>query len=100
MFTVYLTAVKHLLAIALLALPLLAPAGPKVLRIAHQSIGGDALDPAQVNSILIANVIENLMEPMLRYDYLERPLKLVPNTLEAMPEVSEEIGRASCRERV
>src|SRR5262245_14054865 len=29
------------------------------------------------------------MEPMLRYDYVERPLKLVPNTLEAMPEVRE-----------
>jgi ABC-type transport system substrate-binding protein len=67
--------------------PLAAP--PKTLRIAQQSIGGDALDPAQVNSILVANVIENVMEPMLRYDYVARPLKLIPNTLESMPEVSE-----------
>src|SRR5205085_2154247 len=27
--------------------------------------------------------------PMLRYDYVARPLKLVPNTLEAMPELQE-----------
>ena len=61
----------------------------KVLHIAQQSIGGEALDPAQLNSILIANVIENLMEPMLRYDYIARPLKLVPNTVESLPEASE-----------
>lgn len=62
---------------------------PKVLRIAQQSIGGDSLDPAMLASVIVANVIENIMEPMLRYDYVARPLKLVPNTLESMPEVSE-----------
>jgi len=67
--------------------PVAAPL--KTLRIAQQSIGGDAIDPAQLNSILVANVIENVMEPMLRYDYVARPLKLIPNTLESMPEVSE-----------
>src|SRR5207247_146844 len=72
-----------------LLLPLTALAQPKVLHIAQQTIGGEPLDPAQLSSILVANVIENVMEPMLRYDYLARPLKLVPNTLEAMPEVSE-----------
>ena len=62
---------------------------PKVLYVAQQSIGGDALDPARINSILVANVLENIMEPMLQYDYLARPLQLVPNTLVSMPEVSE-----------
>ena len=61
----------------------------KVLYVAQQSIGGDALDPARINSILVANVLENIMEPMLQYDYLARPLQLVPNTLASMPEVSE-----------
>ena len=61
----------------------------KVLYVAQQSIGGDALDPARINSILVANVLENIMEPMLQYDYLARPLKLVPNTLASMPEISE-----------
>ncbi|MGE5617152.1 MAG: ABC transporter substrate-binding protein, partial [Bacillota bacterium] len=79
------------LAIAACARDERAPVAPrlKVLHIAQQSIGGEALDPAQVNSILVANVIENLMEPMLRYDYVARPLKLIPNTVEALPEASE-----------
>ncbi len=72
-------------------------AGAKVLRIAQQTIGGDAIDPAQVNSILVANILENVMEPMLRYDYVERPLKLVPNTLASMPEVSEGGSAYVCR---
>ena len=72
-------------------------APPKTLRIAQQSIGGDAIDPAQLNSILVANVIENVMEPMLRYDYVARPLKLIPNTLESMPEVSEGGRVYACR---
>ena len=79
--------------------PAPSTASLKVLHIAQQSIGGDALDPAQLNSILVANVIENVIEPMLRYDYLERPLKLVPNTLEAMPEVGEGGRVYTCRMR-
>jgi ABC-type transport system substrate-binding protein len=84
---------------ALLALALAgaAPAAEKVLRIAQQSIGGDALDPAQLNSILIATVLDNLVDPMLRYDYVERPLKLVPNTLEALPEVLDGGRTYICR---
>ena len=62
---------------------------PKVLYVAQQSIGGDALDPARLSSVGIANILENIMEPMLQYDYLARPLKLIPNTLAAMPEVSD-----------
>src|SRR5258706_6891672 len=84
-------------AIAASAQPPSPAARAKVLQIAQQSIGGDAIDPAQVNSILVANVIENLMEPMLRYDYLERPLKLVPNTLESMPELSAGGRVYTCR---
>jgi ABC-type transport system substrate-binding protein len=86
------------IAFAALALAFTAHAAPpKVLRIAQQTIGGDALDPAQLSSILVANVIENIMEPMLRYDYLARPLKLVPNTLESLPEASEGGRVYTCR---
>ena len=66
-----------------------AHAQAKVLRIAHQSIGADAIDPAQLNSVLVAHLMDNVLEPMLRYDYLARPLKLIANTLEALPEVGE-----------
>ncbi len=71
------------------ACPAHAAAPQKVLYVAQQSIVGEALDPARINSVLVANVIENIMEPMLSYDYLARPLKLVPNTLASMPEISE-----------
>jgi len=64
-------------------------AANKTLYIAQQSIGGDALDPARINSVLVANILENIIEPMLQYDYLARPLKLIPNTLAEMPEISE-----------
>ncbi|MEP7154955.1 MAG: ABC transporter substrate-binding protein [Betaproteobacteria bacterium] len=64
-------------------------AATKTLYIAQQSIGGEALDPARVNSVLVANILENIFEPMLQYDYLARPLKLIPNTLASMPEISE-----------
>ena len=87
------------LALAFLALALTLTAqaadGPraapraKVLRIAQQSIGGDSLDPAMLSSVNVANLLENVMEPMLRYDYVARPLRLVPNTLEAIPEAAE-----------
>ena len=33
-------------------------------------------------------VVDHILDPMLTYDYLARPAKLVPNTLESMPEVS------------
>lgn len=61
----------------------------KTLYVTQQSIGGSALDPARINSIAVANILENIMEPMLQYDYLARPLKLIPNTLAAMPTVSD-----------
>jgi ABC-type transport system substrate-binding protein len=46
-------------------------------------------DPAQFNDMYSTTVMEALFEPMLTYDYLARPAKLAPRTLEAMPEMSE-----------
>ena len=62
---------------------------PKVLYVVQQGSGTGAIDPAQVQSVGVANILDNIMEPMLQYDYLARPLKLIPNTLASMPEVSE-----------
>jgi oligopeptide transport system substrate-binding protein len=86
-----------LLAALCLATTAVAQSSLKVLRIAHQSIGADAIDPAQLNSVLVAHMLDNLLEPMLRYDYLARPLKLVANTLEALPEASEGGRVYTCR---
>ena len=70
-----------------------AAAGPvKVLRVAF-AIAETSFDPAFASDAASDGVIANIIEPMLDYDYLARPVKLVPRTLEAMPTV-EDGGRA------
>ena len=46
------------------------------------------LDPAVASDNATLSLLENLFDPLLRYDYLARPAKLRPNTATAMPEVS------------
>lgn len=48
------------------------------------------LDPARISDVPSITLIENMFEPLLSYDYVARPAKLVPNTLTAMPEVSSD----------
>ncbi len=75
-------------------LPLAQPAssqatGSKVLRVLLTS-PESTFDPAVASDINTISINENLFEPMLRYDYLARPLQMRPNTLQAMPEISED----------
>jgi ABC-type transport system substrate-binding protein len=65
-----------------------AEPAPKVLH-AFLSTGETALDPAVASDVASLSLLENLFDPLLRYDYLARPVKLVPNTLTAMPTVDE-----------
>ena len=60
----------------------------KVLRYAFQ-IAETGFDPAQISDLYSSIVLENVFDTPLGYDYLARPAKLIPNTLESMPEVSE-----------
>ncbi len=61
---------------------------PKVLR-AFLSTGETGLDPAVASDIASLSLLENLFDPLLRYDYLARPVKLQANTLTAMPTVED-----------
>ncbi|MFB9291742.1 ABC transporter substrate-binding protein [Pseudoduganella plicata] len=61
-------------------------AAPKVLH-ALLSTGETGLDPAVASDLASLSLLENLFDPMLRYDYLARPVKLQANTLVAMPTV-------------
>ncbi|MEV4782342.1 ABC transporter substrate-binding protein [Burkholderia sp. LMU1-1-1.1] len=61
---------------------------PKVLR-AFLSTGETGLDPAVASDIASLSLLENLFDPLLRYDYLARPVTLQPNTLRAMPTVAD-----------
>lgn len=59
----------------------------KVLRYAF-NVGESSFDPVAYQDTSSGMVVDQILDPMLRYDYLARPVKLVPNTLEALPEVS------------
>ena len=47
------------------------------------------LDPAVASDLATLSLLENLFDPLLRYDYLARPVKLIGNTVTAMPEVTD-----------
>jgi ABC-type transport system substrate-binding protein len=61
----------------------------KVLRYAFQ-IAETGFDPARTSDVYSANVSSLIIETPLTYDFLARPLKLKPNLLEAMPDISED----------
>jgi ABC-type transport system substrate-binding protein len=59
----------------------------KVFRYAIE-VSETNLDPHRISDLYSNIVIQGMFDTPLRYDYLARPPKLVPNTLAAMPEVS------------
>ena len=59
----------------------------KVLRWAFE-IAETGFDPAQTSDWYSSYVVSNIFDTPLTYDYLARPLKLRPNILAEMPEVS------------
>jgi ABC-type oligopeptide transport system substrate-binding subunit len=63
------------------------PPNRKVLHM-FLSTSETGLDPAAASDIATLSLLENLFDPLLRYDYLARPVKLRPNTATAMPEIS------------
>ena len=84
-----LTFVRALLIALLLALTAAHAAdAPKTLRVSF-SIAETSFDPAFASDAVSADVIAHIMEAMLDYDYLARPVKLVPRTLEALPAVED-----------
>ena len=69
-------------------LPSPAAAQAKTFRYAFQ-VAETGFDPAEISDLYSSNVVANIFDTPLAYDYLARPVKLVPNTLEAMPQVTE-----------
>jgi ABC-type transport system substrate-binding protein len=80
------------LATALALLPVSWPARgadtSRTLHVAFQ-IAETSFDPAFASDAASDGIIENIIESMLDYDYLARPVKLVPRTLAAMPVVED-----------
>ncbi len=63
-----------------------APAG-KTLRV-YVNTSESGIDPAAASDISTLSLVENVFDPLLRYDYLARPVALNGNTALALPEVS------------
>ena len=80
------------LAVALLAcaaLPVHAAADPNKVYHTYFPATETGFDPARVSDLYSSTVNEVIFERLLTYDYLARPAKLVPQTAEAMPEVTD-----------
>jgi len=60
---------------------------PGVLRYAFE-VAETGFDPVQISDLYSNFLTSNVFDTPLTYDYLARPVKLVPNTTEGMPEVS------------
>lgn len=82
-------------ALASSALVVICASGPavaadpnKVLHVAFEA-PDDGFDPVKTTNLYSGWVNESIYENLLTYDYLARPVRLVPQTTEAMPEVTD-----------
>ena len=67
---------------------LLAADSQKVLHVAFE-VAETGFDPIKVTDAYSDQVVQVVFERLLSYDYLARPMKLIPGTAEAMPEVAD-----------
>jgi len=68
------------------------------LRVAF-SIAETSFDPAFASDAASDGIIANVFDSMLDYDYLARPVTLVPRALDAMPEVRDDGRTYVCHVR-
>ena len=77
---------RFCIAAALFSTPVLA--AEKVLH-TYLSTSESELDPAVGSDLATLSLLENLFDPLLRYDYLARPLALRGNTATGLPKVGD-----------
>jgi len=78
--------------------PAAAADATKTLRVAY-SIAETTFDPAFASDAASDGIIVNIFDTMLDYDYLARPVRLVPRALETMPTVEDGGKSYLCRIR-
>jgi oligopeptide transport system substrate-binding protein len=61
----------------------------KTLRVTFQA-AESGFDPVRISDYYSGTIIEAIFDPLLTYDYLARPPKLVPNTAEALPAITDD----------
>ena len=70
--------------------------GQKVLRYAFP-VAETGFDPAQISDLFSRTVTAGIVEAPLAFDYLARPFRMKPNTVEALPEISADFTRFTFR---
>lgn len=89
--SVLFTATICLIALAVLSPPVVAATSEKkVLRYAFRSAEA-GFDPQRIEDRYSVGVVENFFDTLITYDWLARPVKLVPQVVESVP-VGEEGG--------
>ena len=74
-----------------------ATAAPrKVLRYAIR-VAETGFDPAQVSDLYSRTITAGIFDAPLRFDYLARPVRLKPSTVEALPEISADFKTLTFR---
>ena len=66
-----------------------AAVAEKTLRLTFQA-AESGFDPVKVSDYYSVKVIEAIFDPLLTYDYLARPAKLVPNVAESLPVIADD----------
>jgi ABC-type transport system substrate-binding protein len=66
----------------------LAQTPAKVFRYAFK-VAETGFDPMQTSDLYSSNLLANIFDSPLGYDFLARPVRLIPNTLAEMPTVTE-----------
>ncbi|TMH31875.1 MAG: hypothetical protein E6H66_15185, partial [Betaproteobacteria bacterium] len=83
------TAIRWLAPFVLFASYVAGAADPaKILRIALPR-AETGFDPAMASEVYSFAVIAAIMEPLLTFDYLARPVKIIPLTAAALPEIAD-----------
>ncbi|SHO56054.1 ABC transporter substrate-binding protein [Vibrio quintilis] len=79
---------------AALLVAAIATSGPLYAAGPHGTLNVDidgpatGFDPAKVGDSYSMQVVSNVYDTLLTYDYLARPVKLVPNVIESMPKIT------------
>ncbi len=85
-------------ALLVATVPARAADSDKALRVVF-AIAETTFDPQAAYDAASDGIVANIYEAMLDYDYLARPVKLVPRTLEALPTVEDGGKTYICRIR-
>jgi ABC-type transport system substrate-binding protein len=69
---------------------------PKTLRVCF-AVPETGFDPAQTQDYYSNTIMSHIFDAPLRYDFIARPVQLVPNTAAALPEVSDDFRTFTVR---